>query len=97
MIAHAGNQVTETYSVAETFQKYDQLVETALSQLSPQRRRVFTMIRLEGKSYNEVANALGISVNTIKDHLQMANQTLKRFIRETGEFVIAIILLENLF
>lgn len=97
LIAHAGDHNNEAYSVAETFHKYDQLVETALSQLPAKRRQVFTLVRQEGKSYIEAAATLGISVNTLKNQLQLADQTIKRFIREKGEFVLVILLLEKLF
>lgn len=38
----------------------------AISQLPTERRRIFTMIFIEEMKYQEVADALGISLNTVK-------------------------------
>lgn len=43
-----------------------------IDNMPPQRRRVFEMSRTEGKSIKEIAEALGISPNTVKSHLQSA-------------------------
>jgi RNA polymerase sigma-70 factor (family 1) len=97
MISGAMGEFETPSVLTATLHRYDRLVETALSQLPPQRRKVFTLIRQEGKSYNEVAQELGVSVNTVKDHLLKATRELKKYIKQTGEFALAIILLETFF
>lgn len=52
-------------------------LEQLIAQLPNQRQRVFTACKLEGKSYKEVADELGISTNTVNDHVQKAMQYLK--------------------
>jgi len=55
-----------------------QSLHNAINLLPPQRRQVFTLCKLEEKSYKEVAELLGISHATINDHLNKANQFLRK-------------------
>jgi RNA polymerase sigma-70 factor (ECF subfamily) len=52
----------------------------AIALLPPKRRQVFMMCKVDGKSYNEVSDRLGISVSTISDHIVKANSFLKNYL-----------------
>lgn len=67
----------------------------ALDALPPQRRQVFQLIKLEGRSYAEVSTLLNISVSTISDHIVKAT----RFIRKElgSEQTIAISIMTAIF
>ncbi|RQP13232.1 MAG: RNA polymerase sigma-70 factor, partial [Parapedobacter sp.] len=39
---------------------------------------VFTLCKLESKSYEEVSSLLNISLSTVNDHIYKANQFLKQ-------------------
>lgn len=54
-----------------------QLFLDAVNKLSPQRKQVFTLCKLEGKSYHEVSDMLQISTSTISDHLLKSNKFIK--------------------
>lgn len=54
-----------------------QIVKELLETLPPQRKRVFEMCKMEGKSYQEASSLLGISVSTINDHIVKAKRHLK--------------------
>lgn len=56
-----------------------QVLHDLLEKLPPQRRTVFTLCKLEGKSYKEVSELLNISENTVNDHIRKANLTLRAF------------------
>lgn len=56
-----------------------QVLHNLLEKLPPQRRTVFTLCKLEGKSYKEVSELLNISENTVNDHIRKANLTLRQF------------------
>lgn len=56
-----------------------QLLLNLLEKLPPQRRTVFTLCKLEGKSYKEVSELLHISESTVNDHIRKANLTLRQF------------------
>jgi len=57
----------------------EQLVEKAIHQLPPQRRLVYTLCKIEGRSYDEVSRTLGISVSTISDHMVKAAKSIKAY------------------
>jgi RNA polymerase sigma-70 factor (ECF subfamily) len=61
-------------------QENHDLLKKAITNLSPQRKQVFTLCKLEGKSYEEVSKELGISAGEFADidHLIPA-QTDHRF------------------
>lgn len=51
--------------------------ESALITLPPQQQIVFRMSRFEGLNYDEIAEKLNISRNTVKNHLVTALKTLR--------------------
>jgi RNA polymerase sigma-70 factor (family 1) len=53
------------------------ILHAAIDALPAQRKRVFTLCKLEGKSYEEVSRDLGISTSTISDHIVKATRFLK--------------------
>lgn len=70
----------EAYSHIEEelfYKESNQLFLEAVDKLSPQRKQVFTLCKLEGKSYNEVSTLLQISTSTISDHLLKSNKFIK--------------------
>jgi RNA polymerase sigma-70 factor (ECF subfamily) len=50
----------------------DQRLEDALSQLSPDLRKALMMCDVEGKSYQEIADALGVRLGTVRSRLHRA-------------------------
>lgn len=84
---------SESYSHIEEDLMYKESVQqylTALEQLSPKRRRVFTLCKIEGKSYFEVSNLMGISSSTVSDHLLKANSKIRDYM--TSSEIIGLIL-----
>lgn len=55
----------------------EQVVTELLDTLPPQRKKVFKLCKIEGKSYQEASSLLGISVATINDHIVKAKRHLK--------------------
>lgn len=62
------------------YDDYYRFALRAIEQLPPQRQLVFRMCRLEGKSYDEVAAALGISKGTVRDHLFKGSRYVKKYL-----------------
>ena len=56
------------------------LLQAAIETLPPQRRQVFELCKLQGKSYQEVGAQLGISASTINDHIVKATRTVRQYI-----------------
>lgn len=94
-------QYNQNLSTAENhtlieLQRYDNLIEEALNSLSPQRRKVYELCKRQGKSYKEAAIELQISTHTVKEHMSCALSALRDFLRQRGEFSLALILLSQL-
>ncbi len=73
-------------------QENKEVLDSLLNKLPPQRRTVFTLCKLEGKSYREVSELLNISENTVNDHIRKANLTLRQLSvdLETMGFLLAV-------
>lgn len=68
----------------------------AIATLSPVRRQVFTLCKLDGKSYEETAALLGIGVSTVNDHIVKATRHIRKFI-QNNENLAGITLFYMLF
>lgn len=62
------------------FASQTSMLEEAISHLSPQKRTVFQLCHFEGKTYEEVATALGISVPSVKDYLKQSSAFIKKYV-----------------
>lgn|SRR5687768_11421442 len=75
-----------------------QLLEKAIAQLSPKKRKIVTLCKLEGKTYDEVAEELKISRNTVKEHLSIAMVKLNDYIqknKEQNKYIVLFLLFLN--
>ena len=64
----------------ELFQLRLTMVEEAIDHLPPRKREVFRLCRYDGKSYDEVADMLNISVVSVKDYLKQSTQFIRQYI-----------------
>ena len=67
-------------------QEFDQeqveMIRSAVEQLSPQRKKIFSM-KISGKYSNqEIANRLNLSINTIKFQYSQSLKQIKKLVRE---------------
>lgn len=67
------------------------ILQGAIDLLPPQRKHVFTLCKLEGRSYKEVSEMLGISHSTINDHLLKANKFLKQHLNSGSGTVTTVL------
>lgn len=58
-------------------------IEQIISQLSPARQRVYRMKHIEHLTQKEIASQLGISENTVENHLKYSNKYLQLMLRNT--------------
>lgn len=66
------------------YEEQYRLLQQAIDQLSPQKRKIVTLCKLEGKSYEEAAGELNISLNTVKYHLSAAMVNLNEYVRKNA-------------
>lgn len=85
--AHAIDQIgyTSTEAVHTTeehvFDKETrELLDQAIAMLPLQRRTAFTLCKIEGKSYKEVAKIMGISPFTVQNHIAKASASIKEYL-----------------
>jgi RNA polymerase sigma-70 factor (family 1) len=86
--------MTELYDHVEDHINYkdsSSILEQAIASLSPQRQTVYNLCKVEGKSYEEVSQILGISTSTINDHIVKATRTIKRQFSTSQEALIVLI------
>ena len=56
------------------------IINKAVSQLPPQRKLVYHLNREQGLNHQEIAEALSISRNTVKNHLALALRSIQRLL-----------------
>ena len=66
------------------------LLEKAIESLSPQRQQVFRLCKLEGKSYREASEILGISASTISDHIVKATKSIRDYFEKNEQALLAL-------
>lgn len=71
----------------------EDLQKEALNLLPPRRRLIFEMSRNEGKSYKEISQELGISLNTVKSQMTKALETLRIFLLKNSDISFTLLLL----
>ena len=59
---------------------YGHILETALDQLSERQKTIYTLHKKEGKSLKDIAQELGVSYFTVKNHLAEARKNLRELI-----------------
>lgn len=76
--AHLVIMSTELYQHIDEeldYKESETILSDAIAQLPPQRKMVYTLCKIEGKSYEEVGKILGISTSTISDHIVKATKS----------------------
>ncbi len=72
------------YSIREADCK--RLKKQAIKQLPPKRKLIFKMSRKQGKTYEEISQELGISVNTVKSQMSKALESMRLFFQVNDGF-----------
>ncbi len=62
--------------------------QKAMQKLPPKRRRIFIMSRMEGKSYHEISEELGISLQTVKNQMSHALKTITSYLKTDGLTIV---------
>ena len=66
------------------------ILQKAIDSLPPQRQQVFRLCKLEGKSYKEVSEQLGISVSTISDHIVKATKSIRDYFENNEQALLSL-------
>ncbi|PWS33376.1 RNA polymerase sigma-70 factor [Pedobacter paludis] len=71
-------------------------IEQAVSRLPEQQQRVYRMSRYQRMKHEEIAAELGISQQTVKKHIQLALQFIRREAGDKGNIGAVVILTTSL-
>lgn len=89
-IDHSNNTSNEI--LANDLQK---LISHALQQLTPRQREIFEMSREKQMSHKEIAEALGISINTVQEHISISLRLVRDYLKKNSvigtEFILFLI------
>lgn len=98
------NAVREKYiSLLSSKEEYDEptlhreletLIQESIDKLSPKRRAVFQMSRIQGYSIPQIADELGLSRSTVENHLHAALKFLREQLERQG-YLISFLLINN--
>jgi len=95
MKAHFINQATAFYDHLDdyiNFSSTNEALKKAIDQLPPQRRKIFILCKMEGKSYEFAAAEYGVSLSTVKDHMSKAMQSIRKRMLHNLAPVVPILL-----
>lgn len=87
--------IEEGYHPIESYiyrKESQELLDKLLARMPEKQREVFVLFKLDGYSYAEIAQKLGISHSTINTHINRANQFLKKEILTNGEYISVLLL-----
>ncbi|WP_173002977.1 RNA polymerase sigma-70 factor [Chitinophaga sp. SYP-B3965] len=74
------------------FQEIEQYINTIIQSLPPMRKKIFLMSRDEDKSYQQIADELGISVLTVKKQVSLALTHLRTQVTPYAYSLIVLLL-----
>lgn len=72
-----------------------EVVYKAIDQLPEERRRIFMMIFVDGKSYQEVMEQLQISKNTVKTQLSRSLKFLRKKLKNRYNEILLFFILKK--
>jgi RNA polymerase sigma factor (sigma-70 family) len=67
------------------------LLQKAINQLTQQRKQVFQLCKMEGRSYEEAAQLMGISCSTINTHMTKSLQSIREYVLKHQEIMILLL------
>lgn len=71
------------------------LLQNAINNLSEKRKDAFVLCKVQGRSYAEAAELMGVSTTTIKDYVKVATKLVKKYTL-LNEVTLSILLAELL-
>ncbi|MBS1533389.1 MAG: RNA polymerase sigma-70 factor [Bacteroidetes bacterium] len=80
------NNVDDRISVRD----HELLLQNAVNSLSPQRKQVYHLSRVEGLSHDEIADRLHLSKQTVKNHLVEALKLIRTHLYKSGGVAIVL-------
>lgn len=96
MLEHYKSIATENYEHIEAALNYkesEHLLKIALEKLSPQQRNVYLFCKIQGYTYKQAAEKMGISPHTVKEYLSKANNSVKVYLLSNMDITFGLLML----
>jgi len=87
-----GIELAETAPHAAYKEQQFEILEMGMRQLSPQKKKVFDLCKMQGKTYAETAKEMNISRHTVKEYLSDAVLNIREYIKDHIEEYSALTL-----
>lgn len=71
-------------------ERVETLISEALARLPEQPRRIFLMQQESGLSYQAIADRLGISKNTVRNHMVRSLRSIRQYLQQNGDFFLLL-------
>jgi len=92
------NAIDYTNNTKESIFENDllSLISKALEKLTPRQREIYKMSRNKQMSHHEIAETLGISINTVNDHISDSLRIIRVYLSKYSDIYLYILLLHIL-
>ncbi len=93
--AHLVETSTSSYQHIDNeieFKETNSIIANGIRRLPPQRRHVYVLCKIQGKSYEDVSRILGISTSTISDHIVKATKFIRSYYLSEQTCILALAL-----
>ncbi|MEO7044567.1 MAG: RNA polymerase sigma-70 factor [Ferruginibacter sp.] len=68
------------------------LLQKAIDTLPTKRKQAYQLCKMEGYSYKEASEEMGISISTLKDHMAKAREAIREYLSNNAEMIVGIFL-----
>jgi RNA polymerase sigma-70 factor (ECF subfamily) len=62
----------------------------AINQLTAQRKQAFNLVKIDGKTYEEAGEIMGISRATVNTHMTKAIQSIKEYLLKNQDLAFLV-------
>lgn len=78
---------------ALTLKEGEALLAKVLNRLTPQQKKVYLLCKIHGQTYKQAGSELGISSETVKEHLSKANSAIRSYVAGNLETVLGLMII----
>lgn len=87
---------TRSYTHIEealTLKESEAVLDKVLNSLTPRQRKVYLLCKIHGQTYKQAGSALGISAETVKEHLARANAAIRSYIASNMDAALGLMII----
>jgi RNA polymerase sigma-70 factor (ECF subfamily) len=89
MATHSYTHIEEALTLKES----EALLDKVLNRLTAQQRKVYLLCKIHGQTYKQAGSALGISAETVKEHLARANAAVRSYVANNMDTALGLMII----